>query len=181
MFALSARLQGQPRERRSLPEDLDEVDGIVADWRRERPDLPVDAMQVWSRIHRVAIMFDAERRRVFKEQQLDNWEFDVLAALRKAGPEAKLTPGELLRETHVTSGTMTNRIERLRSRGFVTRDADPNDRRSVSIGLTPEGLKHIDAAIGELVRWEEAVLSGVAAEERQELAGQLRRLLALLR
>lgn len=152
----------------------DEVDELVSDWQRERPDLPVEAMQVWSRVHRVAALFDAQRRRAFSQSELDGWEFDVLAALRKAGPEAKLTPGELLRLTHVTSGTMTNRIERLRTRGLLTREADAQDRRSVVISLTEDGRQRVDRAIESLVTWEEELLTSFTPEQRRELAQLLR-------
>lgn len=153
----------------------DEVDELVRDWARERPDLPVDTMQVWSRIHRVAALFDEGRRSVFKECELEGWEFDVLAALRKAGADARLTPGELLRATHVTSGTMTNRIERLRGRGLVTREADPSDRRSAVVCLTPEGRTRVEKALESLVGWERRLLEGFSADEQEALADLLRK------
>ena len=152
----------------------DDVDHLVADWKRERPDLPVDAMQVWSRVHRVAALFETNRRSLFSSSELEGWEFDVLAALRKAGPEARLTPGELIRLTHVTSGTMTNRIERLRQRGLVTREADPQDRRSAVVALTPAGRQRVDQAIEKLVRWEEELLASFSQEQRAELTDLLR-------
>lgn len=158
-----------------MADEVDEVDELVRDWSRERPDLPVDTMQVWSRIHRVAALFDDGRRHVFKACDLEGWEFDVLAALRKAGQTARLTPGELLRATHVTSGTMTNRIERLLSRGLVTRDADPQDRRSVVIALTNEGRSRVERALESLVGWEQELLTGFTAAERQTLADLLRK------
>lgn len=153
----------------------DEVDALVADWRRERPDLQVDSMQVWSRIHRVAALFDSGRRRVFRECELEGWEFDVLAALRKAGAEVGLSPGDLMRDTHVTSGTMTNRIERLLQREFITREADPRDRRSAVILLTGAGRERVDRAIASLLTWEQDLLTDFSADEQAELAGLLRK------
>ena len=92
---------------------MDEVDEVMAAWHRERPDLATSPMAVWSRIHRLAALLDAARKRCFAEHGLDNWEFDVLAALRRAGEPYQLSPGQLLHQTHVTSGTMTNRVARL--------------------------------------------------------------------
>src|SRR5690606_31482686 len=91
----------------------DEVDRLVAAWRAERPDLDVEPLQVLSRISRLAKHLDRARRAVFAEHDLEPWEFDVLTALRRAGPPYELSPGALLRATLVTSGTMTNRIDRL--------------------------------------------------------------------
>ncbi len=158
----------------------DEVDALVADWRRERPDLQVDSMQVWSRIHRVAALFETGRRRVFRECELEGWEFDVLAALRKAGAEVGLSPGELMRDTHVTSGTMTNRIERLRQREFITREADPRDRRAAVILLTDAGRHRVDRAIASLLAWEQELLTDFSPDERTDLAGLLRKALQVL-
>src|SRR6478736_8218963 len=91
----------------------DEVDDLVAAWRAQRPDLDVEPMQVLSRISRLARHLDIARRGAFAEHGLESWEFDVLSALRRQGPPFQLTPGALLRATLVTSGTMTNRIDRL--------------------------------------------------------------------
>lgn len=153
----------------------DEVDELVGDWRRERPELDVDAMQVWSRISRAAAMFEVGRRTVFHDCELEGWEFDVLAALRKAGQHASLTPGELLRHTHVTSGTMTNRIERLKARGLVTRSTSPGDRRSAVIALTETGRERIETAIASLVEWENILLEGFGEQDRDAFIGFLRR------
>lgn len=153
----------------------DEVDELISDWRRERPELDVEVMQIWSRISRVAAIFEQGRRAVFYNCQLDGWEFDVLAALRKTGTDAALTPGELLRLTHVTSGTMTNRIERLRSRGLVTRTASAGDRRSAVISLTPAGQERIDEAIASLLEWENQLLEGFTDGERTNFTELLSR------
>jgi DNA-binding MarR family transcriptional regulator len=97
----------------------DEVDTIVAAWRRERPDLDVAPMEILSRISRLARHLDRLRGNAFSVHGLESWEFDVLAALRRSGPPYRLSPGQLLRETLVTSGTMTNRVDRLVERGLV--------------------------------------------------------------
>src|ERR1700689_4874504 len=96
-------------------EERDEVDDLVAAWRQQRPDLDVAPLQVLSRVSRLARHLDIARRGAFSAHALEPWEFDVLSALRRAGPPFQLTPGALLRATLVTSGTMTNRIDRLAS------------------------------------------------------------------
>ena len=155
----------------------DEVDEVVGAWQRERPDLPTEPMQIWSRILRLALHLDEARRAAHAAHHLEGWEFDVLAALRRAGHPYTLTPGQLLRETHVTSGTMTNRVDRLVARGWVSRQADPSDGRSVRVVLTDEGRAVVDAALGALLEAEESLLASFSAEERTQLTDQLRRLL----
>ena len=158
----------------------DEVDGVVEAWGRERPDLAVEPMQVWSRIDRLAGILDERRKSAFSAHDLEAWEFDVLAALRRSGAPHRLSPGQLLRETHVTSGTMTNRVNRLVARGAVTRDADPHDRRGAQVALTPEGLALVDAALASLLRVEADLLDGWAGGDPDHLVGHLRRLLGSL-
>ena len=102
-------------------------------------------MQVLSRVTRLARYLDRERRSAFGAHGLEKREFDVLAALRRAGPGARSQPGQLIRETMVTSGTMTNRVDRLGARGLVTREPHLGDRRVVLVGLTEEGRQGVEA------------------------------------
>ncbi|GAA2056026.1 MarR family transcriptional regulator TamR [Streptomyces cheonanensis] len=162
----------------TLPCMKDEVDRLVAAWRRERPDLDVEPLEVLSRVSRLARHLDRARRQVFAEHQLETWEFDVLTALRRAGTPYQLSPGALLTQTLVTSGTMTNRIDRLAKRGLVERLPDPSDRRGVLVRLTPAGRQHADAALAGLLDQERAILDGLTAPERQNLATLLRTLTA---
>ena len=129
----------------------DDVDVLVSAWQRERPDLDVAPLQVLSRVTRLAHHLDQARRQAFAAPELDTWEFDVLAALRRAGAPYALSPGRLGTQTLVTSGTMTNRIDRLEARGLVQREPDPDDRRGVRVVLTPEGRSQVDAALQDLV------------------------------
>jgi DNA-binding MarR family transcriptional regulator len=156
----------------------DEVDDLVAEWRAERPDLDVQPLQVLSRISRLARHLDRARRSAFAARGLESWEFDVLSALRRQGPPYQLSPGALLRATLVTSGTMTNRIDRLAAAGLVRRHPDPQDKRGVLVVLTAEGRDRVDAALTDLLGSEEALLAGLGPGERQALAGLLRVLLA---
>ena len=156
----------------------DEVDELVAAWRVQRPDLDVAPLQVLSRVSRLARHLDIARRGAFAGHGLEAWEFDVLSALRRAGPPFQLTPGALLRATLVTSGTMTNRIDRLAAAGLVRREPDPRDRRGVLVTLTGQGQAVVDAALTDLLDREQALLAGLGHEQRKQLAELLRTLLA---
>lgn len=155
----------------------DEVDQVVEAWARERGDLVLEPLHIWSRIDRLAGILATHRKRAFSAHHIEGWEFDVLAALRRAGRPYRLSPGQLLRETHVTSGTMTNRVDRLVARGAVTRDPDPDDGRGMLVTLTPAGLELVDAALVSLVLLEEALLAEWDPQDRAEMTDYLRRLL----
>ena len=155
----------------------DEVDDLVAAWRAQRPDVDVEPLQVLSRVSRLARHLDIARRSAFASHGLESWEFDVLSALRRAGPPFQLTPGVLLRATLVTSGTMTNRIDRLAASGYVRREPDPRDRRGVLVTLTDEGLAVVDAALDDLLAGERKLLAGLDDGQRHTLADLLRTLL----
>jgi DNA-binding MarR family transcriptional regulator len=155
----------------------DEVDDIVASWRAERPDLDVTPLQVLSRISRLAKHLDRARRAAFAAHGLESWEFDVLSALRRQGPPYQLSPGALLHATLVTSGTMTNRIDRLVAAGLVARHRDPRDKRGVLVRLTGAGRSTADAALADLLRRERELLSRLDPGQQRELASLLRVLL----
>src|SRR3954451_4071814 len=156
----------------------DEVDDLAEAWARERPDLDLAPVAVFSRLSRLSRHLDLARREAFTAQGIESWEFDVLAALRRAGAPYELSPGRLLRETLVTSGTMTNRVDRLATRGFVERYPDPEDRRGVLVRLTPEGKDAVDGAFTSLLEAERALLTDLTARQQGELADLLRKLLA---
>ena len=160
-------------------EPRDEVDALVEAWARERPDLDVAPMRVLSRVTRLARHLDRQRAAAFSAHGLEPWEFDVLAALRRAGPPNQLSPGQLLRETLVTSGTMTNRVDRLAARGLVRRDLHPGDKRGVLVGLTGAGRAAVDAALADLLQAEQRLLAGLGEDDQHQLASTLRRLLVV--
>ena len=152
----------------------DEVDRLVSAWRRERPDLDVSPLEVLSRVTRLARHLDRARRTAFAERGLETWEFDVLSALRRAGTPYQLSPGQLLTQTLVTSGTMTNRIDRLAAKGLVVRGPDPNDRRGVLVRLTDSGRELADSALTGLLKKERELLAALP-EQRLEILGDLLR------
>jgi DNA-binding MarR family transcriptional regulator len=166
----------------AMPDDPaapgDEVDRIVAAWRRERPDLDVAPLEVLSRVSRLARHLDRARSAAFAERDLESWEFDVLSALRRAGAPYELSPGQLVTQTLVTSGTMTNRVDRLLARGLVQRLPDPHDRRGVIVRLTDAGRRTVDDAFAGLLDRERELLSRLTATDRSRLAGLLRHLVS---
>jgi DNA-binding MarR family transcriptional regulator len=159
---------------------VDEVGRIVAAWRRERPDLDVGPLEVLSRVTRLARHLDRARSAAFARHELETWEFDVLAALRRAGEPYRLSPGQLVAQTMVTSGTMTNRIDRLAGRGLVRRRPDPADGRGVMVRLEESGRLVADAALADLLQIERGVLAVLAPGEHERLAGLLCTLLTPL-
>jgi DNA-binding MarR family transcriptional regulator len=155
----------------------DEVDRLLGGWKDALPDLDVSPLEVLSRVTRLARHLDRQRTTVFARHELETWTFDVLSALRRA-PGSQLSPGQLVAQTLVTSGTMTNRIDRLEQRGLVRRRPDPGDARSIRVQLTAAGRRRVEAAIRDLVTRENAILGTLSDAERAELAGLLRRIVA---
>ena len=155
----------------------DEVDELVQAWQRERPDLHVEPMQILSRIGRLAVLLDDRRSAAFVEHALQAHEFDVLAALRRAGEPFEMTAGELCTATHVTSGTMTSRLDRLVTRKLVIRRAAAADGRLVLVRLTVGGRKRVDAAFAALLDSERELVDRLPPARRERLANLLRELL----
>ena len=155
----------------------DEVDRLVAAWARERPDLDVRPLEVLSRVTRLARHLDRARRRSFAAHDLEPWEFDVLATLRRSAAEAPLTPGRLASLTMIGSAAMTNRVDRLVNRGLVHRETNPDNRRQLLISLTPEGLALVDEVVDHHVENQHKMLEGLSKTERAQLANLLRKFL----
>ncbi|MCS6548315.1 MarR family transcriptional regulator [Curtobacterium flaccumfaciens pv. flaccumfaciens] len=155
----------------------DAVDRVLAQWGRERPDLDVRAMAVIGRIGRAEAILDRRVGAVLAEHDLLPGEFDLLATLRRSGSPHRLAVGQMLAATMVTSGAVTNRLNRLVAKGYVTRETDPANRRSVLVTLTDHGLKVVDAALARHVENERALLGTLSSDEEQQLAGLLRKLL----
>jgi len=157
--------------------EKDGVDRILEQWAEERPDLDASPMRVFGRLSRAERMLDRSLSETFKRFGLVRGEFDVLATLRRNGGAYSLTPTELYRSTMLSSGAMTNRLDRLEERGLVRRSPDPGDRRGVLITLTEEGLDLIEEAVEAHVEGEEELLDSLGEDDREQLAALLRKLL----
>ncbi|WP_433435678.1 MarR family winged helix-turn-helix transcriptional regulator [Nonomuraea sp. CA-141351] len=155
----------------------DAVDGILEQWRRERPDLDLSAMGVFGRLAQVMRVLEPQVDRVFIKRGLRQGEFDVLAALRRAGPPYTLIPSELSAVLMMSRAGMTNRLDRLEAAGLVERSLDPADRRSFRVRLTDEGLRIIDETLTEHAANLARLASPLTSEDTETLATILRKLL----
>lgn len=160
---------------RGMKQD-DEVDRILTDWAAARPDLDLGPLAVFSRMTRVTKHVDRARAQAFERSGLASWEFDVLAVLRRGGPPFRQSPKILVQQTMVSSGTMTNRIDRMVERDLVRRLTDPNDGRGVLVEMTAQGQTLVDAAMTRLADAEERLIGGMPRAERERLAALLRKL-----
>jgi DNA-binding MarR family transcriptional regulator len=156
----------------------DHVDGILEQWRRERPDVDTAALGVIGRLHRAAVLTNAPLAAGLAEHGLRPGWFDLLAALRRSGPPYELNPTQLMRATLLSSGGMTKRLDRLVEAGLVERRADPSDRRGILVGLTPHGKAVVDTALEAHVANEERLLRSLKPADRHALDDLLRTLLA---
>jgi DNA-binding MarR family transcriptional regulator len=152
----------------------DAIDDILDQWSEERPELNTAPLGVVIRVMSLYRRFAREAAAALEPLGLELWEYDVLSALRRQGKPFALSASALARETDLSSGAMTNRIDGLESRALVAREPDEEDRRGVIVRLTPEGRKTIDEAI--LIRLEAAreSLKSLKAGQRKELADLLR-------
>lgn len=156
----------------------DSVDRIVAQWAKARPDVDVSPMEVLGRLSRLTRLFERQLQVIFSQYSLQPGEFDILATLRRADVEGNgLTAGQLSESTMVTSGAITNRIDRLLAKGLITRETDPRSRRSIRVALTQNGLEAVDAALQDHIANEERLLSTMTADQREQLEELLRALL----
>jgi DNA-binding MarR family transcriptional regulator len=151
-----------------------EVERIVEGWQRAMPTVDVSPLEVWSRVTRLAQHLHRQRTTIFARHELETWSFDVLSALRRSDPPHELSPSQLLAQTLVTSGTMTNRLRHLEDRGLIRRRPDPTDARSVRIRLTAAGQRRVDSALTDLVAREDELLDGLDSSMREQLAALLK-------
>ncbi len=159
---------------------MNHVDTVLEQWRRERPDLEVGPMGLTGRLKRISRHLEREMDKSFATHGLNLASFDVLATLRRSGAPYRLSPGDLMANTMVTSGTMTHRADQLVRAGYVERIGNPEDGRSVLIGLTRRGLKVIDAAVTDHVANLARLTSGLTESEAKRLDRLLERYLAAL-
>lgn len=159
----------------------DAVDRIVREWNTVRPDLDVSPIEIVGRISRLSRLIDRELAINFAEHGIEDWMYDVLATLRRIGEPHELTPGELVRQTMVTTGAITNRIDRLEQRGLVERVSSATDRRSINIHLTPDGLALVEHVVASHLAAEQRIIGSLSQRQRSALATALRELALDLR
>ncbi|MEV3871304.1 MarR family transcriptional regulator [Streptomyces sp. NPDC049906] len=157
----------------------DWVDGVIGQWGRERPDLEgaLDPIAVLVRVQRLHRLLERELKSFFAEHDLEPGEFDVLASLRRSGPPYALTAGAFLKVSMVTSGAITNRIDRMEAKGLVERVRDVGDRRTVRIRLTDRGLRLTDRVLPAHLDNYARLLAPLEPAERDRVAAALRTLL----
>lgn len=153
------------------------MDRIVAQWRRERPDLNTAPLGLFGRLFRAAQLTDTALGEMLVEHGLQTGWFDLLAALRRAGAPYELNPTQLMRATMLSSGGMTKRLDRMVDAGLVERRPDPGDRRGTLVGLTRRGKTVIDKAVDAHLSNEERLLRSLSSAERRNLDELLRTLL----
>ncbi|WP_421916163.1 MarR family winged helix-turn-helix transcriptional regulator [Mesorhizobium sp.] len=157
---------------------MDRAAKAVEQWNRERPDLDVSPMAVLGRLNEAASLIARDRLApLFASFGLQSGEFDVLATLRRSGAPYALTPTALYEATMVTSGAMTNRLDRLERTGLIARGPHPNDRRGIVVQLTQKGLALIDEAVTAHVANEHQILAGLTNAEQQTLSRLLEKLI----
>lgn len=156
----------------------DRVDTAAAQWRRERPDIDVSAMATVGRLLQAARVIERDYLDpVFGRFGLQRGEFDVLASLRRAGAPYELTPTALYEALMLSSGAMTNRLDRLERAGLVERHPDPADRRGTRVRLSAQGKSMIDTALEAHLANEAGILTGLSDADRVQLDSLLSKLM----
>jgi DNA-binding MarR family transcriptional regulator len=155
----------------------DEIDRIVGEWNRERPDLDNSPTHVLQRITRLSVLQESSFARTLARHRLTWGEYLVLATLRRAGPPYRMSPTALYSSVILSSGGMTKRLDGLERAGLVERRPDPDDRRGRLVVLSAKGRAVVDRAVVEHLANEERLLGALSASERRTMANLLRKLL----
>ncbi|WP_094854785.1 MarR family winged helix-turn-helix transcriptional regulator [Bordetella genomosp. 10] len=159
------------------PDTTDYVDHILSQWRAARPDLPIAPMAIFSRLFRLQAVASRDIDRSLRPLGVNPGEFDVIATLTRHGPPHALSPQQLAESMLLSSGAMTNRLDRLEQAGLVARQPNPDDRRGVIVTLTPLGRQTADAVLRTYLDILDRMLAPLAPDRRDLLAGLLRDLL----
>lgn len=160
--------------------EQDYVDSILDQWARERPDLDMSPIGIVGRVYRLSRIIEHRLGSTFDFFEISRGSFDVLAALRRAGPPHRLSPTELHNSLLITSGAMTNRIDRLEEGGLVMRQPSPEDRRGLLVGLTASGKRLVDAVTTDMAKAEHDLLTALEPGEQQQLANLMKTILISL-
>ncbi|MEU2605688.1 MarR family winged helix-turn-helix transcriptional regulator [Streptomyces albus] len=153
------------------------VEEIAAAWQRERPGTPVSSIGIVTPLWRLAKLFGDDRRRVLARAGVDTATLDLLSVLRRAGEPYALTTRELAARSLITAGAISQRVARAEREGLVTRRPGEERRRSVIVELTPTGHQLIESTVDQVLTREADLLTGLDAEQQNQLAHLLRVLL----
>lgn len=156
---------------------MDLVENLLRQWAVERPDIDASPIGIVGRLLRLSRYFERAIASYLANYGLNNGEFDVLATLRRSGAPYRLSPTQLYTSLMLSSGGMTNRLDRLEEAGLVIREADPDDRRGVLVALTEKGLALVDEVIAVHVAQEAQLIAALSEAEQSKLAAMLRKLL----
>lgn len=156
---------------------MDRVDEIIKHWSLERPDVDVEPLAVTARLLLLVPLLIDGCDTALAQVGLTVWQYDVLAALRRAGQPFRLSPTQLAQRVTLSTAAMTNRLDRLEAKGWIRREADPSDRRCLQIQLTPAGGELIDRALPLRIEADRKFLEALPKRSRRELADLLRKLL----
>ncbi|KGE00436.1 MarR family transcriptional regulator [Achromobacter sp. RTa] len=158
----------------------DLVDLVISQWTAECPSQDFSPMAVITRVFRLNALATRNVNRSFRHHTLHQGEFDVLATLYRSGPPYALNPQKLVAALLLTSGAMTNRLDRLEQAGLLMRSPNPDDRRGVIVSLTAEGLRIVKAVLKDYLKDLNELLDPLSASERKQLAGLLKKMLVRL-
>ncbi|WP_341665032.1 MarR family transcriptional regulator [Vibrio sp.] len=153
---------------------MDAIDRLVEQWAREKPELDTEPMAIMGRLLRVAKYMENEVAQLHKQYDLTLGEFDVLATLRRSGEPFQLTPSELIDSMMLTSGAMTNRLDKLTSKGLIIRQNNQSDRRSLPVQLTKQGVLLIDRVVEEHVVIQRQLVKGLSQEQKKQISLNLK-------
>lgn len=154
-------------------QEHDAVERITHQWNVVRPDIDVSPINVIGRVSRLSRLVDRRLTENFARYGIESWMYDVLATLRRSGEPYELSAGDLMRQTMVTTGAVTNRIDRLEQRGLVER-ATTDDRRKVIVRLTKRGLDVVEEVVGPHMATERELLAALSPGQQRDLARLLR-------
>ncbi len=155
---------------------MDAIDRVVSQWAKERPELDTEPMAIMGRLMRIAKHMENHVAELHKRYDLKMGEFDVLATLRRSGQPYRLTPSELISSMMLTSGAMTNRLDKLEKKGLIAREHSKEDRRSVTVALTAKGFELIDSLIEQHLQAQHELMGSLSSTEK----GQINQALKLL-
>ncbi|HHB1594783.1 TPA: MarR family winged helix-turn-helix transcriptional regulator [Vibrio campbellii] len=155
---------------------MDAIDRVVSQWAKEKPELDTEPMAIMGRLMRIAKHMENHVAELHKRYDLKMGEFDVLATLRRSGKPYRLTPSELISSMMLTSGAMTNRLDKLEKKGLIAREHSKEDRRSVTVELTAKGFELIDSLIEQHLQAQHELMGSLSSAEK----GQVNQALKLL-